>query len=153
MHIKVDKGVVVRRSYSAGELRKDNPQTSFPSDMGGAFLAQWGVYPLNPTAPAPYDSMTHTVVEEDPVFVDGAWVQVWRVQALPNDEVEKNLQQCAQAVRAERDQLLAASDWVVTKAYEKQEPVPVGWAQYRQQLRDIPQQQDFPLNVIWPVAP
>lgn len=28
-----------------------------------------------------------------------------------------------------------------------------GWAVYRQTLRDIPQQEGFPFNVVWPGAP
>lgn len=43
------------------------------------------------------------------------------------------------ALRAERDRRLAASDWIVARAYERGEPVPEAWAQYRQTLRDLPQ--------------
>lgn len=43
------------------------------------------------------------------------------------------------ALRAERDRRLAESDWVVVRAYERGEPVPEAWAQYRQTLRDLPQ--------------
>ena len=53
-------------------------------------------------------------------------------------------------VRAERDRLLAASDWTQVA------DVPVdqqAWAVYRQQLRDIPQNFDSPDDVVWPAAP
>lgn len=43
------------------------------------------------------------------------------------------------ALRAERDRRLAATDWVVVKAYERGEPIPEIWANYRQALRDLPQ--------------
>lgn len=43
------------------------------------------------------------------------------------------------ALRAERDRRLAATDWVVVKAYERGEPIPEAWADYRQALRDLPQ--------------
>lgn len=43
------------------------------------------------------------------------------------------------ALRAERDRRLAATDWVVVKAYERGEPIPEVWADYRQALRDFPQ--------------
>ena len=65
----------------------------------------------------------------------------------------------AEEVRARRDQLLAESDWVVTKEVEKNArdglgiQIPVVWLDYRQALRDIPQQAGFPDNVTWPTAP
>ena len=55
--------------------------------------------------------------------------------------------------RASRDRLLADSDWVVTKSVEAGVAVPIEWATYRQALRDVPQQEGFPQNVIWPTKP
>jgi hypothetical protein len=53
-------------------------------------------------------------------------------------------------VRAERDRLLAASDWTqVADAPVDQ----AAWAEYRQALRDVPQQEGFPENVVWPDRP
>lgn len=55
-------------------------------------------------------------------------------------------------VRAKRDHLLAACDWIVTRAQERGEPVPPQWLAYRQALRDITEQPD-PERIQWPVAP
>lgn len=55
-------------------------------------------------------------------------------------------------VRARRAALLAASDWVVLRAYEQSTPVPPEWLAYRQALRDITEQGD-PAGVVWPNAP
>jgi hypothetical protein len=55
-------------------------------------------------------------------------------------------------VRVDRDRRLAASDWIVTRATERGEPVPAEWVAYRQALRDITGQAD-PLAIIWPTAP
>jgi hypothetical protein len=56
-------------------------------------------------------------------------------------------------IRSERDRLLAASDWTQVAdapltAGEKQ-----AWADYRQTLRDIPQDFATPDDVVWPEAP
>ena len=59
----------------------------------------------------------------------------------------------SETVRGERDILLAECDWVVTKAKEYDEEVPQEWKNYRQALRDIPEQTDFPFNVVWPTKP
>ena len=46
--------------------------------------------------------------------------------------------------RHTRDQLLADSDWVVTKALEAGGTVPSAWATYRTALRDLPDHSDWP---------
>ena len=56
----------------------------------------------------------------------------------------------AAVVRAQRDELIAAIDWTVlgdTKA-DKED-----WKAYRQALRDVPEQEGFPYDVIWPEPP
>lgn len=56
----------------------------------------------------------------------------------------------AQAVRYNRDKMLAASDWTQIP----DAPVDAAaWAEYRQALRDVPEQEGFPETVIWPEAP
>lgn len=56
----------------------------------------------------------------------------------------------ADEVRKERDAKLAATDWRVTKALESGVALAPEWADYRQALRDIPQQDGFPHDVTWP---
>lgn len=59
-------------------------------------------------------------------------------------------EQAADQVRAQRNRLLAASDWTqVADAPVDQ----AAWATYRQELRDITAQAGFPENVDWPTAP
>lgn len=57
-----------------------------------------------------------------------------------------------QSVRIERDRRIAATDWIVARAYERGEQVPVEWTEYRQALRDITKQAN-PFFVVWPDAP
>lgn len=59
----------------------------------------------------------------------------------------------ANAARAERDARLAACDWVTVRALELEQPVPADWLAYRQALRDVPAQQNFPASVEWPAPP
>ena len=61
-----------------------------------------------------------------------------------------DLGRIASDVRKQRDQLLAACDWTqVADAPVDQ----VAWAEYRQALRDVPSQEGFPMQVVWPVKP
>lgn len=54
-------------------------------------------------------------------------------------------------IRAERDKLLAASDY--TQLLDAPVPNQSEWAAYRQQLRDITQSFASPDTVVWPNAP
>jgi len=57
--------------------------------------------------------------------------------------------QAAQA-RSQRDALLSQSDWTqVPDAPVDQ----AAWAEYRQALRDVPQQAGFPTEITWPQKP
>ncbi|MEG0540518.1 MAG: phage tail assembly chaperone, partial [Comamonas sp.] len=55
-------------------------------------------------------------------------------------------------VRAQRDQLMAASDWRVARAMEQGAPLGNEWVSYRQALRDVTLQHD-PLRIEWPLQP
>lgn len=56
----------------------------------------------------------------------------------------------AALARKKRDVLLTQSDWTqVADAPVDQ----AAWAVYRQALRDIPAQEGFPGEIIWPVTP
>jgi hypothetical protein len=54
------------------------------------------------------------------------------------------------AVRGIRDSLLRQSDWTQLADAPVDDLV---WAVYRQALRDVPQQEGFPDNVVWPELP
>jgi hypothetical protein len=54
----------------------------------------------------------------------------------------------ATKVRAQRDELLAKSDYMALADRITDE-----WRTYRQALRDVPAQSGFPTNVTWPIEP
>lgn len=63
--------------------------------------------------------------------------------------VTKDAEQ-AKAIRQQRNQKLIESDWtqVADAPVDK-----AAWATYRQALRDITAQEEFPHNVVWPTSP
>ena len=145
MYLKLTDGVPAK--YSVTQLRKDNPDTSFASRVPSSVLASYGVYPYTRPDRPDYDPMTANVVdgsfEQD---ADGNWLMPWVVEQLPQDQAERN-------IRRNRDSLLADTDWIVIKAYERNENIPAEWEVYRQALRDITAQEGFPYNVTWPTKP
>ena len=64
---------------------------------------------------------------------------------------ERALEQESDEVRTQRDALLVESDWAVLP------DAPVAdaqaWKDYRQALRDMPQQAGFPTDINWPSKP
>jgi len=71
----------------------------------------------------------------------------------------RNPDDVAKQIREERDEKLTKSDWITVKAVDQNAQdglgiqIPQVWIDYRQALRDIPNQDAFPLNVIWPEEP
>jgi hypothetical protein len=90
MYIKTTNGAY-EKPYSIGQLRKDNPNTSFPKYPTDALLAEWGVYPVQ-SAPKPdYNPSTQKVIEGHPINQAGSWVQTWQVVPLSADEIAERL--------------------------------------------------------------
>jgi len=82
------------------------------------------------------------------------------VQFTPQEEAEWDAKEAEYAagaddraaaeVRTERDVKLAETDWtqVADAPVDKEE-----WATYRQALRDVPSQDEFPVTIVWPQNP
>jgi hypothetical protein len=149
MYIKLTNGNP--KKYSISQLRSDNPQTSFPANLTDERLADWDVYPLEAT-PQPEIDYTKNVSEGTPVNQNG-WKQTWVVTDASAQEIAQRTEDQASYVRSNRDQKLVESDWVVIKSMETDVPEIDSWKSYRQALRNIPQQSEFPWNVSWPEKP
>ena len=58
-----------------------------------------------------------------------------------------------EVVKDERDRLLEDTDWIIIRYLDQGDEVPLEWKEYRQALRDIPEQEGFPGSVDWPEMP
>ena len=162
--VKTANGQVEQFPYTLGDLRRDNPQTSFPKRIGDAILASYGVFHVMPDAQPEHDPLVQTVVRDDmphretrakqaddlepadvnvgETYETGRWVIGYTVENKPQDQAE-------QAVRSQRERLLADTDWMALSDNTMTE----AWASYRQALRDITGQAGFPYSVVWPTKP
>ncbi|MDA9005394.1 phage tail assembly chaperone [Amylibacter sp.] len=52
-----------------------------------------------------------------------------------------------------RRNMLNDTDWIVVKSLEAGVAVPSNWVTYRQALRDVPAQADYPDTITWPTKP
>jgi hypothetical protein len=88
--------------YTIGQLRRDNPQVSFPKDIPYTTLADYGVYPLMVAAPPAYDPITQNLTEGTPALIDGVWTQVWDVAEATPGEVERRKADQLESIKQQR---------------------------------------------------
>jgi hypothetical protein len=55
--------------------------------------------------------------------------------------------------RSKRDKMLQECDYTQTLDYPATDAERSAWAAYRQALRDVPTQEGFPNDVVWPTIP
>ena len=155
---------------SQGEWRRHHANTSFPRVWTQATLDSLmldGVFPTPQPDAGQYQTAVRDGVEQD---AKGNWVERWTIRDMfaeyTDDEgvthTKAEQEQAYQAgldataatsVRAQRDRLLAETDWIVIMHTERGTNIPAEWELYRQALRDITGQAGFPHQVEWPVKP
>ena len=150
MHALLNNGNVENYPYTIGNLRRDNPNTSFPKKPSDALLEDFNMFRVAPAARPAYDH-TKNIVEGTPVLTGGVWTQVWNVTDASAEEIAERVANEAVSVRADRDSKLAETDFYalsdVTMSAEM--------ATYRQALRDITDHANFPYltESDWPIKP
>ena len=152
---------------SETDLRLENRNVSFPKVWNTNVFEALGIDPVL-AAPAPTPSGEFKTVSRNGAVQDsnGNWVQAWveREMFTEYTDEEGNVQtvsaqqtayttrrnnEKAVVERATRDTLLketdhfALSDVTMTDAMKT----------YRQALRDVPQQSEFPNTITWPTKP
>lgn len=146
MFAKIENGKVVQ--WPIQSLTALFPNTSFPVPMTDADMPEG--YVMVGVIPMPIPGANKKVIPGQPIQQNGKWVQSWDVLDMDAAEIAERDSLKAKEVRAQRDRLLAESDWtqVADAPVDK-----AAWANYRQALRDITEQAGFPLEVQWPRMP
>ena len=150
-----------------GQIRRDNPNVSLPKVWNDNVNETLGIDPVL-ISPAPAPSADFKIVVRNGVEQDanGNWVQAWTeremfaeytdddgntvtVQAQKDAKTAADNATLAATERSTRDELLKATDHYglsdVTMSADM--------ATYRQALRDVPQQENFPGTITWPTKP
>ena len=158
------------QTATQGEIRKLHPNTSLPKIWTAEVCEFLGIDPVFEGPQATPTNVYQTSVPNGVEQINGKWYTKYVLGPIFTDttDEEGNVTTAAQheadyraakdaeqakAVRSQRDQKLAATDWVVIKHLECNENIPGVWEVYRQALRDIPTQAGFPHNVTWPEQP
>jgi hypothetical protein len=164
------------RNRSNGELttvsqfKATQPNTSFPKQITTEILDSYGYDAvLNgaaATVTSPYGVSIRDGVEEidgkwftkfiaGPVFTDTTDSEGNVTTAADNEAAYKARidAQAAKSVRAQRDKLIAESDWTQLADSPLASDKKTEWAAYRTSLRDLPSATGFPHTMAWPTEP
>lgn len=141
MFVKASGNAVERFPYTISDLRRDNPNVSFPATVPDTELETYGVYRVT-AATAPETNPRTDTLERSCSLIDGTWTEVWTKVQLDSVVAAEN-------IREQRNELLAETDWTQLS----DSSVASTWTEYRQALRDVPSQEGFPYTVTWPTKP
>lgn len=145
---KIENNKIV--TYPVTNLLSLFPNTSFSYPLTEDQLPQ-GIVKVEETNKVDNpDEFNYNVIEDTPEVINGILKQKWLIVEKSTEEKESYLQECILQARAKRNFLLKESDWTQT------EDAPVdkaAWKTYRQALRDITTQPNFPYSIDWPIEP
>ena len=149
------------------ELKAENKNMSFPKAWNSAVHDALNVDPVL-EAPAPAPSAAYKSVVRNGAVQDSNnnWVYAWKEQDMfteytdDNGDVQTvaaqkaaydaaNTAFTAAQARSQRDLLLSETDHYGLSDVT----MPDDMTTYRQALRDVPQQTDFPSTISWPTKP
>lgn len=145
LYLRVENGEVAEFPLYASQIVHRFPNTSFPVP----FEAPEGYEEVVQTE-SPIIDYTKNATGDTVKLIDGVWVQQWTISDASNQEITKRTNEKAIEIRAERNSRLSESDWtqLPDSAADKD-----SWVEYRQLLRDVTTQPEFPWNVQWPDKP
>ena len=129
--------------------------TSFPKPLPPDVLDLYGVDTVfegpQPQTTPQYETVVRQGVDE----IKGKWFKKYVIGPIFNNQEEEDSYrlnidtQVSKGIRINRNNLLSKSDWMGCSDVVMSDE----WRQYRQQLRDISNQEGFPHNVVWPEEP
>ena len=91
MYALITNQQVEKFPYSIGELRKDNPQVSFPAKPSKKLLESYGVFAVKNGVKPDYNELTQRLSVWKPMLnSSGEWVAGYEVIDLPVDEAKAN---------------------------------------------------------------
>jgi len=152
MHVKITSGSVDTYPYNVGQLRRDNPNTSFPKQIPNAMLESYGILPVTfVDMPSIDDRVQKAEQASTPSLVDGAWTLGWTTSSKTAEETQAWDDEAAASNRSKRDNLLADTDYFALTDVT----MDAAMTTYRQALRDITDHSNWPnlASADWPAKP
>jgi hypothetical protein len=150
MYVLIVDGAVAQYPYTIGNLRRDNPQTSFPKRPSEELLQSWGMERVTRVVQPTYD-YTKNINESTPAIQGGQWAQIWLVTDASAEEITQRTNQTSDFNRNVRDRLIGETDWWASSDLT----MTSAQTAYRQALRDITSHANWPHldEADWPTKP
>lgn len=143
---KVENNVIVEYPIYENDILLRFPNTSFTIP----FFPPDGYLAVAESTPPSIDPNKETLVETQPEFIEGILTRQWAIKELELNAQNNRKEIRSIEIRNQRNLRLRGSDWT------QLQDAPVdkeAWKEYRQKLRDLTLQEDFPFNVQWPSQP
>jgi hypothetical protein len=94
MYVKATDSQVIAYPYRLPDLRRDNPNVSFPREISIELLAEYNIYPVV-EAQRPDPTLTQDPAELEPQLINGQWTQVWTLVDVSPEEAAVRQQDAA----------------------------------------------------------
>ena len=151
MYIKVSGSNIVY-PYSVHQLKMENKNISFPSDITNELLETFNVYPVELRDSGYDDDYTKDVTELTPILSGSTYIQTYQIADADETTLNKRKEIKWDEIRDNRNTLLSDSDWTQFQDSPITGSKLTEWQTYRQSLRDITTQEN-PYNISWPTKP
>ena len=136
------------------DIIKENPNVSFPNkSWTNDILNPFGYAELKDDGVRPSVTRYQRFKLGTPENRKGEWYKTFIIEDMSPSEIESMDQQKKTEVLSSRNQLLVASDWTQLPDVALTDEKKLEWAEYRQKLRDITTQDEYPWKVNWPYSP
>jgi len=152
MFVKVTNGQVDRFPYTIGDLRRENPTTSFPKQLSNAILSEHNIHSVTISERPTFDGRTQRLTQNEiPQSTDSGWVIGWTIVDKTSDQIQEYDDKIAKSVRDHRNTLLAETDYFALTDVT----MDAAMTTYRQALRDITAHDNWPNleSGDWPTKP
>jgi len=132
-----------------GEFRAMHSNTSMPQQLSETLINDLGADVVF-EGPQPQPTRYQVGFADGLEQIDGKWYTKYSVADMGQEAKAIKDAEQAEKTRSQRTDKLKGSDWtqVADAPVDK-----AAWATYRQALRDITAQSDFPWGVQWPTQP
>ena len=140
---------------SERDLHYKYPNISFPKPLTPYVIETYKLDAIfegaQPQITPPYETVVRQGIEE----IDGKWFKKYVIGPIFNNEEDEKAyklridNEASKNIRKTRNNLISKSDWMACSDVIMSDE----WKEYRQALRDIPEQKGFPHSVDWPTQP
>lgn len=146
-----ETNAIAQYPIKVNDVKRRFPNTSFLLPLEDRDLENdFGVVTVYASVQPTYDSTVQKLVQLTPALVEGQWTQQWNVISFTEDEQARSDKALAAAARETRNKLLTEVDWT---QFSDSGVNSADWTAYRQALRDVPGQSNFPRTITWPSKP